>query len=117
VPQVVTLKSRLPTIAASLRPRVSAAVKQGAQVVAEDAKTRVDLGPAPEHVRDGIKVVRHEAAGYLVVAEATDPKGVPYPFALEFGSVHAPAYPFLVPALEANAATCEQFVAASLRGL
>jgi HK97 gp10 family phage protein len=113
----VTLASRLPQIAASLRPRVSAAVKASAELIAADARTRVELGPPPEHIRDNINVVRHEAAGYLVVVDVADPKGVPYPLAVEFGSVNMPPYPFLLPAVEANAGNAERLVAASLRGL
>lgn len=113
----VTLSSRLPTIAAELRPRVSAAVKQAAEVIADDARARVELGPPPDHIKDNINVQRKEAAGYLVVVDVADPKGRPYPYWVEFGSSRAPAYPFLIPAVEANGETAEQLVAASLRGL
>jgi HK97 gp10 family phage protein len=113
----VTLKSRLPTIAASLRPRVSAAVKRGAELVAEDARERVAVGPAPEHIKDHIEVGRHEAAGYFVAATARDAKGIPYAVMHEFGTSKHPPYPFLIPALEANAENIENLVAASLRGL
>jgi HK97 gp10 family phage protein len=113
----VTLQSRLPKIAASLRPRVSAAVKQGAELVAEDARARVAVGPAPEHIKDHIEVGRHEAAGYYVAATATDDKGRPYAGWHEFGTANHPPYPFLIPALEANAENIENLVAASLRGL
>lgn len=113
----VTLSSRLPAIAASLRPRVSAAIKETAEIVADDARTRVELGPPPTHIKENINVRRKEAAGYLVEVDVADPKGFPYGFAVEFGSVHAPAYPFLIPALEAHAETAERLIAASLRRL
>lgn len=118
----VTLKSRLPAIAAELRPRVSAAVKATAEAIAVDARARVELGPPPVHVKENIEVIRHEAAGYLVAVTATDPSGVSYPFVLEFGGTRKdgtsiPAYPFLLPATEAHEDTAEQLVAAALRGL
>lgn len=113
----VTLASRLPTIAASLRPRVSAAVKQGAELVAEDARQRVELGPPPTHIKDHIEIKRHEAAAYYIAVTATDPKGRAYPFVVEFGGEDSAPYPFLIPALESNAQNIENLVAASLRGL
>jgi hypothetical protein len=115
--RVVTLKSRLPAIAAELRPRVAQGVKTAAEVVMEDAIRRVDLGPPPEHIIEAIRVRRYEAAGYLVEVPITDEKGFPYPFALEYGSVTAPAYPFLVPALEANEDNAVYLVTGALRGL
>jgi HK97 gp10 family phage protein len=113
----VTLKSRLPTIAAELRPRVSAAVKKGAEAVAEDARQRVALGPPPTHIKDHIEVGRHEAAGYYVAATARDERGIPYAHMHEFGTVNHAPYPFLIPALEAQAEGIETLVAASLRAL
>lgn len=96
---------------------MSAVVKATAEGVAEGAQARVELGPAPEHIRDNIKVVRHEAAGYLVVVDVADAKGRPYPYSVEFGSVHAPAYPFLLPAAASMAEPAEQMAAVVLRGL
>lgn len=113
----VTLKSRLPAIAAELRPRASRAVKAGAEAVAEDARGRVEVGPPPEHIKDHIEVGRHEAAGYYVAATATDEKGVPYAHMHEFGTKYHAPYPFLIPALEAQADHIEHLVAASLQKL
>lgn len=113
----VTLQSRLPAVAAELRPRVASKVKEAAEVIAEDAQDRVAIGPPHEHIYDSIEVERAEAAGYRVAVNVADPKGRPYPFAVEFGSSHAPAYPFLIPAMEANADNAVFLVTAALRGL
>lgn len=115
--RAVTLKSRLPEIAAELRPKVGKAVKVGAEVVAEDAQGRVNIGPPPVHIFDMIQVKRREAAGYEVQVTATDPKGFPYPFVVEFGSKDQPAHPFLIPALEAQADNVTYLVTGALRGL
>ena len=119
----VTLASRLPAVAASLRPRVAKAVKEGAEVVAEGAQDRVSIGPPTEHIYDNIKVKRHEAAGSLVVVDVADEDGVAYPFVVEFGAAATdeaparPAYPFLIPSLEANSDNVVFLVAGALRGL
>lgn len=115
--RVVTLKSRLPAIAAELRPKVSAAVRAGAEIVAEDAQQRVAIGPPPVHIFDSIRVRRYEAAGYLVEVTATDPKGFPYPRIVEFGGKSRPANPFLIPALEAQSDNVTYLVTGALRGL
>lgn len=113
----VTLNSRLPAIAAELRPRVGKAVKEGAEVVAEDAQRNVEIGPPPVHIFDHIKVRRDGPAAYRVDVDAKDPKGVPYAFAVEFGRKGAPPHPFLLPALEENQDNVVYLVTAALRGL
>lgn len=115
--RVVTLQSRLPLVAAELRPRVAKAVKEGAEVIAEDAQGRVNIGPPPVHIFDSIKVVRREAAGYAVEVTAADPEGFPYPYVVEFGGEDRPAHPFLIPALEANQDNVVFLVTGALRGL
>jgi HK97 gp10 family phage protein len=92
-------------------------MKKGAELVAEDARERVEIGPPPEHIKDHIEVARHEAAGYYVAATATDEKGRPYAHWHEFGTTKTPPYPFLVPALEANAHEIEGLAKASLQRL
>lgn len=113
----VSLASRLPEVAASLRPRVGKAVKEAAEVIAEDAQGRVNIGPPPVHIFDEIKVRRLEAVGYLVEVTATDPKGFRYPWIVEFGGKERAAHPFLVPALEANEDNAVYLITAALRGL
>lgn len=113
--QRVTLASRLPEIAAELRPRVSAAVKEGAQAIAEDARMRVHTDDG--ELRDSITVRRYQAAGYLVEVEAQDEEGLYYGWFVEFGTSHAPAYPFLMPAMENQKEHAEDLLSASLRGL
>lgn len=115
--QRVTLASRLPEIAAELRPRVSAAVKSGAEAIAEDARMRVHFGEEDPHLRESITVRRYQAAGYLVLVEAQDDDGLYYGWFVEFGTAHAPPYPFLLPAAEGQLDHVEDLISASLRGL
>ena len=94
-----TLKSRLPQIAAELRPKVSAAVKKGAQAVEADAISRVPTGPPDVHLRDHFHVNRLGAAEYEVAAGDGETF---YAHMVELGTSHSAPRPFLVPALEAN---------------
>jgi len=107
-----TLKSRLPLIAAELRPRTSAAVKAGAEVIAADARSKV-------HVRSGelqnrITVERRGGAEYSVVAGDEEAF---YGHLLEGGNDIAPPYPFLTPAFEENEGEVVRLVQASLKTL
>lgn len=91
----VTLKSRLPGIASELHPRVSRAVKEGAEEIAEIARRNV-------HVRSGelqnrITVKNTGPAEYAVVAGDGEAF---YAHMLEGGTDVAPPYPFLLPAFE-----------------
>mgnify|MGYP000876505433 CR=1 FL=1 len=113
----VTLKSRLPAVAAELRPKVGAAVKAAAEVIADDARSRVAIGPPPEHIFDAITVKRQEAAAYTVEVPAYSEKHVAYPFVVEFGGLTQDAHPFLIPAAEANRDNAVYLVTAALRGL
>lgn len=94
-----TLKTRLPEIAAELRPKVSAAVKHSAQVVAEDAEARVPVGPPTVHLKDRIHVERKGPAEYAVIAGDEEAF---YGHMVEFGTSHSAPRPFLLPALEAR---------------
>jgi HK97 gp10 family phage protein len=111
-----TLTSRLPMIAAELQPRVAAAVKVGAEIVAEAAQVNLaqgghilndELGPA-------IHVEREGPAEYAVIAGDDD---VFYGHLVENGTTHSPPYPFLVPALEENEDTILALVQGALEGL
>lgn len=122
-PLAATLKSRLPQIAASLRPRVSAGVKVGAGRVAAAAEERApELEAAtserdPGELRDSIKVVRRAGAAYTVQVTAQDDHGLYWGWFQEFGRVGQAAQPFLVPALEAERDAVTADVAASLHEL
>lgn len=111
-----TLKSRLPEIAAELRPKVSATVKKGAQLVAADAEARVPVGPPDVHLRDNFHVTRLGPAEYEV--SVGDRDGGPfYAHMVEFGTTHSAPRPFLIPALEARQATIEYMVRQALMSL
>ena len=109
-----TLKSRLPQIAAELRPKVSAAVKKGAQLVAEDARGRVAIGSPDVHIRDDINVNRLGPAEYEVAAGGDETF---YAHMLEFGTSHSAPKPFLLPALDDNQSDIEDLVRVVLGSL
>jgi len=109
-----TLKSRLPEIAEELRPKVSAAIKEGAQLVAAEARVRVPIGPPEVHIKNDIRVTRVGPAEYAVLAGDDNTF---YGHMIEWGTSHSAPRPFLVPALEANRQTVETLVAAALRTL
>jgi len=96
-----TLKSRLPAIAAELRPKVSAAVKKGAQRVSDDARARVPIGPPEVHLRDHFHVNRIGGAEYEVSVGGGGDEPF-YAHMVENGTTHSAPRPFLIPALEAN---------------
>ena len=108
----VTLKSRLPQIAAELRPRVSAAVKDSAEQVAEAAKARVPVDTG--RLRDAIHVERKGPAEYAVVAGDNQAW---YGHLIEHGTTRQPPRPFLVPTLEEQRQPIELAITVVLRSL
>lgn len=108
----MSLKTRLPTIAAELRPKVSAAIKAGADGVSRDAKERVHVRRGD--LREAIHVERTGPAQYTVVAGDGE---VFYGHLEEHGTVHSPPHPFLVPALESERDHIVSGVAAVLKVL
>lgn len=94
----VTLKDRLPEINASLRPKVTTALKHGAQDVADNATMRAPRSTADKpHMADHIEVRRRGAGAYGVGIYDSD---FFYARFVERGTVHQAAQPFLVPAAE-----------------
>lgn len=115
-----TLKSRFPEIIAELRPKVGAAVKQAAEVIAEDAAQKVsDPSPVGQGLIATIRVEREEAAEYSVLAGDTTAfyaKWVEYGHAARGGGQVAPR-PFMVPAAEENRENAAYLVTGALRSL
>lgn len=115
-----TYKSRFPEIRAALYPKVGAAVKAGAEVIAEDAARRVpDPSPVAEGLIASIRVEREGVAEYAVNAGDDDAY---YARWVEFGHAargggEVPAHPFMVPAKEASEDNVVALVTAALRGL
>jgi HK97 gp10 family phage protein len=115
-----TLKSRFPEIIAELRPKVGAAVKQAAEVVAEDASARApDAPPYAQGLVESIRVEREDVAEYAVNAGGGAEF---YAGFVEFGHAkrgggEVPPHPFMVPAAEANRDTAAYLVTAALRSL
>jgi HK97 gp10 family phage protein len=108
MPNRVTLKSRLPEISAEMRPRISRAVKEGAEEIADAARRNLEAGG---HVDSGdllnsVHVERAGAGQYRVVADARAEKngklgaGAPYGVFVEFGTSDTSAYPFMIPAAD-----------------
>lgn len=115
-----TLKSRFPEIIAELRPRLSMAVKAGAELIAEDARANVhDAPPMGVGLKQAIHVERKGAAEYAVVAGDDE---VVYGHMVEFGHADrgggqvAPR-PFLIPAKEQRADDVAALLTAVLRSL
>jgi HK97 gp10 family phage protein len=107
-----TLKSRFPQIIASIRPRVSVAVKESADAIKEGAQERVPRDT--EDLYHAIHVERVGVAEYSVVAGDDD---VFYGHMVEDGTAHSAPRPFLVPAAEVERPLAEARVTAALRGL
>jgi len=95
----MALKTRIPAIAAGLRPAVRDGVRQGAEIVVHRAALRVHVDNGD--LRDAIHLERG-GGGYYVVAGGRTPSGVDVFWGnfVENGTSHSPPYPFLVPALE-----------------
>lgn len=91
-----TLKSRIPEIIAELPVSVDAAIKEGAEAIAEDAQERVPVDSGA--LREAIHVEKIEG-GYSVVAGDDNAF---YGHIVEHGGVRTPPRPFLIPAFEAN---------------
>lgn len=93
----VTLHSRIPRIAAELRPRVAAATKIGAELIEKEAKSRAPVSTG--RLRDAIHTEFKGDADWNVVAGNSQ---VFYGHMVEHGTTRAPAHPFLIPAFEAR---------------
>ncbi len=107
-----TLESRLPEIVAELRPRVSAAVKAGAEAIASEAKARVPVLTGA--LRDSIEVRRHSATTYRVVGAQS---GTFWGSFVEYGTEYMEAKPYLLPSAEDQEEAIAAGVAAVLETL
>jgi HK97 gp10 family phage protein len=88
------VRSRIPQITAELRPRLDAALRDGAEKIAAAAKQRVPVQSGA--LRTAIHT-ETDADGVYVIAGDNDAF---YGHMVEFGTTHTPARPFLIPALE-----------------
>jgi HK97 gp10 family phage protein len=110
-----TLESRFPMIIAELIPKVSAAIKESAEVIAEDAGQKVpDRSPLGAGLIAAIHVEREGTAEYSVIAGDDDAF---YGHIVEHGSRYAAPQPFLIPAMEEKKPIAEALVTAALRSL
>lgn len=108
----VTLASRFPEIAAEMRPRISAALRMGAEEIASGARLRVPVNTG--NLRDSIEVKRGGAGQWKVAA---GDQRTFYAAMVEFGTAHAPAHPYMIPAAEAGKDHVEELVSVVLRQL
>lgn len=108
-----TLQSRLPEIAAKVRPRVSKAVKEGAEEeIAVRARDRVPVRTGA--LRDAIEVRR---AGAVQVRVVAGDSGAFYGHFLEFGTATMDAHPFVLPAADEGMAPLTERVVVVLQEL
>lgn len=119
---VVTLKSGIPGLIATLGPRTDDAVEEAAEMIAEAARTRAPVLTgalkASIHVEEvGLGLL---ANGYAVVADATDEDGYPYGIAVEFGqhqgSHSVGPHAFMYPAFEEVGPELPDIVKGKIRG-
>jgi HK97 gp10 family phage protein len=108
---IVKSYNRIPQIVATLNPKLSAALRVGAEGIARDAQARVHVDSGA--LRDSIHVEDADN-GFYVIAGNDD---VFYGIFEEFGTTHSPAHPFLIPATEAGRDNVVGLVAAALRSL
>jgi HK97 gp10 family phage protein len=89
---------------------MDAVVHEAADHIANRARDRVVVGATGE-LRDSIEAKREGVGEYSVGA------GKFYAIFVEFGTVHVPARPFLVPAAEEARGEIQAIAAAALRKL
>lgn len=110
--------SRLPRIAAELAPVVDAALRHGADLIANDAEVRLQPHKLSGELEREVHVDDRKRAGiYVMAGDPKDPSFAFYGSMLEFGTSHAAAHPFLVPALEAHRGDVISLAAAAIQGL
>lgn len=107
-----TLESRFPEIVAELRPRISKAIKEGAEAIAGVARSRVPVRSGA--LRDAVEVRRHSAAAYRVMG--ADDEAF-YGRFVEYGTKYMEPEPYLIPSADAEKEALEAGVEAVLRTL
>jgi HK97 gp10 family phage protein len=108
--------SSLPEIARKIVSETDAAIVAGAEVVKQEADRRLEPHRLTGELERQTHVDDRKRAGVYVMAG--DPKDPSFAFwgpFLEFGTRHAPAYPFLVPALEEKRDEVVTLVAEAVR--
>ena len=108
-----TLKSRFPEIAASLRPKLDAALAATAEDIANLARERAPVGETG-NLKASIHVEREGDAVYRVLA---GDETVDYGVYVEYGANDRAPRPFLVPASELGIRAGIAFINAMLRSL
>lgn len=119
------LRNRFPQIIAQLPARMDGVERAGAEMIHARAQIRAPVGEPPEdkhpgRLRDSLHVERSEM-GSAVVADATDDKGFPYAYVIEFGG-HTEQHgygprAFLIPSLEESRDEVMRLALATLKTL
>lgn len=104
------LKSRIPRITSEMLPAVTAALRHGAEQVADAARARVPVDTGG--LRDSIHVVRDGDLEFMVLAGDDDTF---YGHIVENGGAHTGPRPFMVPAAQATAGQVTGDVRAAIR--
>ena len=108
--------SNLPRVTARIVSAADAAIVAGAEMVKEEADVRLESHRLSGELERQTHVDARKREGVYVMAG--DPKDLDFAFwggFLEFGQGHGPAYPFLVPALEAKSEAVVKLVARAMR--
>jgi HK97 gp10 family phage protein len=114
----MTYTSRIPQIAAALPSVIDAALRQGAELIADDAETRLAPHKLSGELEREIHVDDKQRDGiYVVAGDPSDPSFAFYGHMLEFGTSHSAPRPFLVPAFEANRDNVVSLATAAVKGL
>ena len=114
----VTLKSRLPQIAAELPRAVDRVLVAGAYAVAASAQQRLEPHRRTGELEQQTHVDESQREGiYVVAGDPSDPSFAFWGHMLEHGTSHSAPHPFLVPALEGNRDEIVTATAAALRAL
>jgi HK97 gp10 family phage protein len=114
----VSYSSRIPKFVAELPTTLDAALVEGAHLIADDAEERL----RPHHLSGELERElhvddTHREGIYVLAGDPSDPAFAFYGHMLEFGTSHAPPYPFMVPAFEANRDAVVSLATAAVRGL
>lgn len=108
----ITFSSRFPEIIAELPAIIDEAIAEGAEIIAEDARSRVPIRTGALEL--SIESEQREQGTYEVVAGG---KEAFYGFFVEFGTSKMAPEPFMIPAEEAEREFVISIVDAALHNL
>ena len=114
----MSYESKIPKFLAELAPAIDAALVKGAHLIADDAQQRLHPHRLTGELEREVHVDDRKRRGVWVLAgDPKDPFFAFYGTFLEFGTRHAPAYPFMIPAFESKRDEVTGLVDAAVRGI